>query len=80
MNTVKTIYKTYGFRGYYRGMHLAMLKSAPAIYLQFALYDYLKQFTVLSEKEPSMGLIDTSVFSKTKTESVPPAVSEETTA
>jgi solute carrier family 25 thiamine pyrophosphate transporter 19 len=37
-----SIYKAYGIRGFYRGIHLSMIKALPAVYLQFILYDHLR--------------------------------------
>ena len=56
INTFKSIYKAHGIRGYYRGVHLAVLKIFPSVYLQLFIYDYLKNYSIINEKEPSLDL------------------------
>ena len=51
MNTIKSINKTYGIRGFYKGVHLAALKIIPTIYLQLLIYDYLRQYTIMADPE-----------------------------
>merc|ERR1711957_133106 len=58
INVVKSIYNAHGIKGYYRGIHIALLKAYPSILLQFALYDTLKRYSVLSQFEPSYNLMD----------------------
>lgn len=51
MNCVNTIHKTFGIRGFYRGMHLALLKVVPSVYLQLFIYEYLKQYTIMADPD-----------------------------
>ena len=61
LNTIRAIYRAHGIRGYYRGIHLSVLKIAPSIYLQFVLYDFFKSHSSLSEKEPSFEILNKAI-------------------
>ena len=43
--TLNSIYNAFGVRGFYRGIHLALIKTFPAVYVQFLIYDYIKKMT-----------------------------------
>ena len=43
--TYKSILRAHGFRGLYRGVHIAAIKTFPAVYVQFLIYDYMRSGT-----------------------------------
>ena len=51
INTIKSIHKANGYSGFYKGIHLAVIKAVPSVYLQLLIYDYLRQFTIMSDAE-----------------------------
>jgi len=76
VNVVKSIYNAYGVRGFYRGIHIALLRAYPSILLQFTLYDIMKRYSVLSEFEGSYNIVNLPAREQSPAEVTLPEVVE----